>query len=156
MTRRALLLALAVLWPLAGAAPLRALETFESDALAIETAAGERHGFTVELAMTPAQQAQGLMFRRAMPAERGMLFVYASPRRTSMWMKNTFIPLDMLFIAADGRIVKVVERTVPRSLAAISSEEVVLAVLELNAGTASRLGIAPGDRVLHSAFGSEP
>ena len=155
MSRLAPLWALLLL--LAGTpAPAPALERFESDALAIETNAGERYEFLVELAVTPAQQAQGLMFRRSMPAERGMLFVYRPARRASMWMKNTFIPLDILFIAADGRIVKIVERTVPKSLAAISSGETVLAVLELNAGTASRLGIAPGDRVLHGAFGSAP
>lgn len=155
MRRRRFLWALALL--LAAAPGLAvALESFESDEIVIETEAGKRHTFLVELATTPAQQAQGLMFRKSMPAERGMLFIYSPPRRTAMWMMNTFIPLDMLFIAADGRIVKIAERTVPHSRATVSSEEVVLAVLELNAGTASRLGIAPGDRVLYGAFGSEP
>lgn len=150
----ALLLGLAALG--AGMIAAGALETFESEPLAIETADGTRHDFLVEMALTTRQQAQGLMFRRSMPADRGMLFVYRPARRVSMWMKNTFIPLDMLFVAADGRIVKVVERTVPQSLASVSAEEPVLAVIELNAGTASRLGIAPGDRVLHAAFGSAP
>ena len=73
-----------------------------------------------------------------------------------MWMKNTLIPLDMLFIESDGRIAKIVERTVPLSLASIASERPVRAVLELNAGTAARLGIQPGDRVLHPAFDEAP
>ena len=132
------------------------LVTFERDELTIETAAGERHSFDVEMALEPAQQAQGLMYRREMAERAGMLFVVRPARVLSMWMKNTFIPLDMLFIDADGRITKVVERTVPMSLTSISSDRPVNGVLELNAGTASRLTIGPGDRVLHPAFGKAP
>ena len=129
------------------------METFERGSLAIETAAGARHDFQVELAVTPAQQAQGLMHRRSLAADAGMLFLYLRVRPVSMWMKNTFIPLDMLFLAPDGRIVRIVERTVPESLEVISSEVPVAGVLELNGGTAARLRIAIGDRVRHPAFG---
>jgi uncharacterized membrane protein (UPF0127 family) len=96
------------------------------------------------------------MFRRQLAAGSGMLFVYEPAREVGMWMQNTFVPLDMLFIAGDGMIVKVTERTVPLSRRIIPSERPVVGVLELNAGTASRLGIGPGGRVLHPAFGTRP
>ncbi len=144
----ALLLSLA----LAQAAGAQGLVTFETGPLAIETADGARHGFIVELAKTPEQMAQGLMFRRKLARDAGMLFLYRPPRQAAMWMKNTLIPLDMVFIGQDGRIVKLVERTVPHSLKAVASDGPVAAVLELNGGTVSRLGIAPGDRVVHDAL----
>lgn len=151
-----LLAVLAALVPSAAAFAQGGLETFERDRLAVETNRGARHDFDVELAITPQQQQQGLMFRRDMAPDAGMLFVYRPVRRVSMWMRNTVIPLDMLFIAEDGRVVKIVERTVPLSLKTISSDRPVKAVLELNGGTVNRLGLAPGDRVLHSTFGAEP
>ena len=129
------------------------LETFERSALTIELADGTRHEMDVELARTPAQHAQGLMYRRDLAPDAGMLFVYSRDEPRSMWMKNTYIPLDMLFLARDGRVVQIVERAVPHSLATIASKESVAAVLELNGGTVDRLGIAPGDRVLHPALG---
>lgn len=132
------------------------LETFEKDRLEIETEAGERHAFEVELAVTTPQKAQGLMFRQTMPADAGMLFFYDPDRVINMWMRNTFIPLDMLFIAADGAITKIEERTVPQSERTISSDRPVAAVLELNGGTARRLGLVPGDRVLYPRFGTAP
>ena len=128
-------------------------ETFERDSLTIETAGGARHVFQVELAVTPGQQAQGLMHRRRLAADAGMLFIYRAERPISMWMKNTLIPLDMLFLARDGRILRIVERTVPLSLETIESKRAAKGVLEVNAGTAARLGIAVGDRVRHPAFG---
>ena len=127
---------------------------FDSDRITIETAAGGRHVFDVELALTPDQRAQGLMFRHSMAATAGMLFVYERPEQRAMWMKNTLIPLDMLFIDKGGVIVRIQQRTVPFSLQAIASGQPVTAVLELNAGTTSRLSIKPGDRVLHAAFQS--
>ncbi len=132
------------------------LQTFERDEIAIVTADGARHRFQVELALRGEQRAQGLMYRRRLAEDAGMLFIYDKEWPVSMWMKNTLIPLDMLFIAGDGRIVKIVERTVPHSLETISSGRAVAAVLEVNGGTAARLGIRPGDRVLHRAFGSAP
>ncbi len=127
------------------------LVTFPRDRIEIETDGGVR-GFEVEVARTPAQRAQGLMFRDRLAADAGMLFLYPRDQAVSMWMKNTLLPLDMLFIAADGRIVAIVERAVPLSTAAISSGEAVRSVLELNGGASARLGLEPGDRVLHPAF----
>lgn len=130
------------------------VEKFETDRLAIRTGEGEVHAFTVELAKTPAQRSQGLMYRRELARDRGMLFLYPRPGYRSMWMKNTYVPLDMLFIKADGRIVHVERRTVPESLRSISAGERVSAVLELRGGVTARLGIEEGDRVLHEAFGT--
>jgi uncharacterized protein len=121
------------------------------ESLKIETAAGA-HEFKVEMARTPSEQAMGLMYRREMAPNAGMLFIYPAGTRVTMWMKNTLIPLDMLFIGADGRIAHIVERTVPESTELIGSDGPVQAVLELNAGTAGRLGIKVGDRVRHPAF----
>jgi uncharacterized membrane protein (UPF0127 family) len=140
---------------LAQAGPARAqnaLATFERGELEIETGDGTPHLFQIELATAPEQQSQGLMFRRSLAPDAGMLFVYPSDRTITMWMRNTLIPLDMVFIAADGRIVKVAQRTVPMSLATISSGGPARAVLEVNGGTAARLGLKPGDQVVHPAF----
>lgn len=131
------------------------LASFGSGQLTIRSGA-ESHRFSVEIAQTQRQHMQGLMFRRRMEAEAGMLFVYSRDEPTAMWMKNTLIPLDMLFIDRDGVIRKIAERTVPMSEAVISSGGPVVAVLELNAGTASRLGIKLGDRVVSPALGTAP
>ena len=131
------------------------LTSFGTGQLTIKSGA-KSHRFSVEIAQTQRQHTQGLMFRRKMAAEAGMLFVYRRDEPTAMWMKNTFIPLDMLFIGSDGVIEKIAERTVPMSEAVISSGGQVVAVLELNAGTASRLGIKPGDRVVSTALGNAP
>ncbi len=130
------------------------LQSFERDTLSIETGGGERHRFEVELARTDAQHAQGLMYRRGLAEDGGMLFLYRAAGTVSMWMKNTTIPLDMMFIAPDGRIVDIAERTVPYSLETVSSRYAASAVLEVNGGTVARLGIQAGDRVRHRAFGS--
>ncbi len=124
--------------------------------LAIVTAGGARHDFRIELAVTPEQRAQGLMHREALAPDAGMLFVYARPQEVSMWMKNTLISLDMLFISAEGAVLRIAERTEPLSLASISSGSPAKGVLEVPAGTAARLGLRPGDRILHPAFGSRP
>lgn len=126
-------------------------QTYDVELLQIESG-GVRHEFTVEIALTPAQQTQGLMFRQTMRRDAGMLFLYKQARYANMWMRNTILPLDMLFIETTGRISRIVKRTVPQSLETISSRGPVLAVLELNAGTVERFGISVGDRVLHSAF----
>jgi uncharacterized membrane protein (UPF0127 family) len=123
------------------------LSNFETDDLTIVTDSG-RHEFHVELALTSEQRSQGLMYRREMAKDAGMLFDFGPHAgRASMWMKNTFIPLDMIFIRADGEVESIAERTTPHSLEAISSRRPVRYVLELVGGTASRLGIEPGDRV---------
>lgn len=140
---RALLLLLFATAPALAAGP--------REELAIVTANG-RHVFRVEIADDPDERAQGLMFRKSLPADAGMLFLSGRNEVQSFWMKNTEIPLDMLFIAQDGRIVDMHERAVPFSLETISSKVPVWAVLELPGGSAARLGIKPGDRVEHRAF----
>ena len=150
----ALILALAVLTAVAPSSAQIKLQRFERDVLSIETADGQRHRLEVELALTGEQHAQGLMFRRSLAEDAGMLFLYSGAGVLSMWMKNTPVPLDMIFIAPDGRIVDIAERTVPYSLETVSSRFAASAVLEVNGGTVARLGIRPGDRVLHRAFGS--
>jgi uncharacterized protein len=115
-------------------------------------AATSGHVFRVWLADTPERQSQGLMFVRDLPADEGMLFVNPSLRPMSMWMKNTFIPLDMLFIDARGRVLRIFERTVPQSLEALGHDAPVKAVLELRGGEAQRRGLKVGDRVEHSVF----
>ena len=132
------------------------LQTFEKDRIRLALQNGEEHEFQVELAVTWEQKAQGLMYRQAMPEDHGMLFLYESEGPRSMWMKNTYIPLDILFIGRDGRIVFIAERTVPLSLSTISSKGPAKAVLELNGGTVAKLGIRPGDRLLYSAFDTAP
>jgi uncharacterized membrane protein (UPF0127 family) len=132
------------------------LQKFATDRLSIETADGRILDFEVELALTAEQRAQGLMFRRDLPDMGGMLFVYDKDWDISMWMKNTVIPLDMLFIKRDGRIVAIAERAVPFSLETISSGQPASGVLEINGGAAARLGIHPGDRVRHSALTGAP
>lgn len=112
----------------------------------ITTASGE-HTFTVERAETPQHQARGLMHRRHMKADHGMLFTWPNERNASMWMSNTVIPLDMIFIKKDGRVHRVHANTVPFSETIIEAGALVLRVLELNAGTAARIGLKPGDKV---------
>ncbi len=104
------------------------------------TAGGQAHRFNVEVARTDAEQDRGLMFRTSLPADGGMLFPFEKPRIGSFWMKNTLIPLDMIFIRADGSIDRIAENTIPESLEPVVSGGEVSAVLELAGGTAARLG----------------
>ena len=129
------------------------LQQFQTSELTIISATGP-HRFKVELAETPAQMTQGLMFRTSLPPDAGMLFDYKQPTVATMWMRNTLIPLDMLFVDAQGHIVNIHERAVPQSLDIIAATAPVRAVIELNGGTASRLGIEPGDQVVHPIFGN--
>ena len=129
------------------------LATFDKSSLTIDTKTGPQH-FIVELALNPAQQMQGLMYRRTMAPDAGMLFDFRDTAIRSFWMKNTVIPLDMLFITANGEIADIHERAVPQSEATIVSSAPVRAVLELNGGTVARLGIHIGDFVLHPIFGN--
>ena len=108
--------------------------------------------FRVEIAADPASQERGLMFRKSMALNAGMLFDFHTPQMTNFWMKNTILPLDMLFVRADGTIASISEDAVPYSLDVISSDEPVRAVIELNAGRAYYMGIEPGDRVHASIF----
>ena len=114
--------------------------------LTIHSANGA-HRFTVEVARTAEQQSTGLMFRRSLPANRGMIFPYDPPVPASFWMKNTLIPLDMIFIRADGRIARIAANTVPESLDPGPAGEPVAAVLEIRGGRSAELGLRAGDRV---------
>lgn len=127
---------------------------FDTETLRIETSSGS-HEFTVQLAKTPEQRGQGLMFRTEMPVDHGMLFDFAPPRVAMMWMRNTYLPLDMLFIRSDGTISSIAEHTEPLSDTVIRSKEPVAGVLELNAGTTRLLGIEAGDKVVHRWFEAE-
>ena len=116
-------------------------EKFDSQPLTIVTKDGKSHTFTVELAVTPRQREQGLMNRREMADDHGMLFAFGETRQVYMWMKNTYIPLDMLFIGKDGKIRTIRQNAEPLSEAIIDSGGPIDYVLELNGGTAKRLGI---------------
>jgi uncharacterized membrane protein (UPF0127 family) len=135
-----------------GAAP--ASISFEESPLTI-AAADDRFEFHVEMAVSPAQRNQGLMFRESLDEDRGMLFDFGQPQRATMWMRNTYVPLDMLFIDMNGRITQIAADTQPLSDAVIASREPVRAVLELRGGVSAKLGIKPGDRVIHPLF-TEP
>lgn len=128
------------------AAPAAGLEP-----LTIVSASG-RHEFQVEVMRTPEQRARGLMHRQFMPADRGMLFDFKRTEPVAMWMQNTYISLDMLFIRADGTVARIAERTEPLSTRTIPSGEPVLSVLEINGGVAEKLGIKAGDKVEHALF----
>ena len=128
------------------AAPTLAQQTLE-----IVTARGV-HTFAVELADNDEARGRGLMFRRELPEGTGMLFDFKRDLNVTMWMKNTYIPLDMIFIRSDGRIHRIAENTVPESEQIIAAGTSVRAVLEVIGGTARKLGIRPGDRVAHPIF----
>jgi uncharacterized protein len=123
--------------------------------LSIDTSSGPR-AFRVEIADDPAEMSKGLMFRQTMPADQGMLFIHEKDGERLMWMKNTYLALDMLFITADGRISHIAERTQPFSETTIASNGPVRAVLELNGGAAAAAGIKVGDVVRHKAFSNAP
>ena len=111
------------------------------------------HVFSVEMATTEDEKQTGLMWRKELPDGKGMLFDFSPEQQISMWMKNTYIPLDMIFISADGRILRIAENTEPLSTRIISSGGLAKGVLEVIAGTAQKYGIQPGDRVAHPLFG---
>ena len=110
------------------------------------------HIFSVEMATTDDEKQKGLMYRRELADGKGMLFDFSPEQQISMWMKNTYISLDMIFIRADGRVLRIAENTEPESTAIISSGGLARGVLEVPAGTAQKYGIAPGDRVSHPLF----
>ncbi|MCL6739753.1 DUF192 domain-containing protein [Sphingomonas sp. RB56-2] len=111
------------------------------------TSGGAKHRFTVEVASTGEQQAMGLMYRNRLDPDRGMIFPFDTVRQASFWMKNTLIPLDLIFIRPDGRIANIEANAVPLSLQPIYSDGEVTAVLEVAGGRAAELGVRPGDKV---------
>ena len=149
--RRAVLLALAAFGLsacLAATAPAAPPSFDDLPEVRVEVVSGEnKHVFRAWVADTPASRSRGLMYVRELPADRGMLFLYDFPQFASFWMKNTYIPLDLLFISPDGRIANIVENAAPLSLDLLESVAPVTAVLEVAGGTAARLGIQSGDQV---------
>ena len=121
------------------------------ESLWLATAAGERE-ISVEIAATPEDMAMGLMMRTSLPEGEGMLFPSPAPREAAMWMRNTYIPLDMVFIRADGVVHRIEAMTEPFSETIIPSGGPVLAVLEIAGGAAGRIGLKPGDKVRHRLF----
>lgn len=111
--------------------------------------------FGVELADDNQERARGLMFRETMPLSAGMLFVYDRPQRASFWMKNTYIPLDMIFLNRQGVVTRIHENAKPRDLTPIDGGDGVFAVLEINGGLSKRIGFAVGDQMRHPAFGKD-
>ena len=122
-----------------------------TEPLEIVTASG-RHSFAIEVMRTDEERARGLMFRRFMPADRGMLFDFKTEQPVMMWMKNTYIPLDMIFISRSGAVTHIAANTEPLSERTISSGPPAFAVLEVNAGVAAKIGVKPGDRLVHGLF----
>jgi len=144
-----LLLVLASVGTTAGARDaLLPLSMFPRERVAVETRSARRHLFEAWRADTPETRAQGLMFVKDLRPEQAMIFTYAPAQRAGMWMKNTLIPLDMLFVDEAGCVVKVHERARPGSLETIAADTPVVLVVELAGGTARTLGIGPGDRVV--------
>lgn len=125
----------------------RSAAGLEQVPLTIASSGGQKHRFTVEVARTSEEQAQGLMNRPTLAPDQGMIFPMDPPRPASFWMKNTLIPLDILFVRADGTISNIAENTVPLSLDPVVSTEPVAAVLELAGGRSAELGIKAGDKV---------
>jgi uncharacterized protein len=154
MTRRLAMIAALVAAALFGAlhvAPAVPAAAAEFGTLEIVSKSGV-HVFAVELAVTDEERARGLMFRRELPEGKGMLFDFKRDQDVSMWMENTYVSLDMIFIRADGRIARIAENTEPLSRKIISSGGPVRGVLEVVAGTARKLGLAAGDKVAHPMF----
>lgn len=133
--------------PNAGHAP-----QFEHAVLSIQRADGKLFSYTVEVAQTLEQELYGLMFRKYLAPDTGMIFIYTPDQTVSMWMKNTFIPLDMLFVRGDGSIATIAANAQPHDLTPIDSGEPVRAVIEINAGEAAQHGFTTGDKVLFPAF----
>ena len=144
-----------ILWILLAAAPtvVPSGQAAKLDRVIVETAKTERV-FQVEVVREERERNRGLMFRQSLPDNGGMLFDYNPPQEVAFWMKNTYIPLDIIFIDATGRIIRIAENTTPLSLEQIPSGGVARAVLEIKGGQSAKLGIKAGDRVRHALFGA--
>jgi len=145
-----------LLWTAATAAPSsdeqQLDKAFSRSTLKIATPDAQLHKIDVWIADNDARRQRGLMFVEHLADDAGMLFIYPQPQPISMWMKNTHLSLDMLFVSANGRVDSIAENTKPMTTDTISSKSNVLAVIELKAGTAARLKIRPGAQVIHPAF----
>jgi uncharacterized membrane protein (UPF0127 family) len=139
--------------PAATAVTVKDLDrAFHLSSLQIATPDAKLHHFNSWIADDDQRRQRGLMFVRQLRPDDSMLFIYPQPMSVAMWMKNTYVPLDMLFVAPGGKVIKVVQNTEPLSLKTIESGGIVLGVVELPAGTAARLKIAPGAQVIHAGF----
>jgi uncharacterized protein len=127
------------------------VHALEKKPLAIITASGS-HKVTVEVTSSKEEQTTGLMFRRSIGPDDGMIFLYPQDQEITMWMKNTYIPLDMIFVKSDGTVLRIEENTEPLSERIISSEGNARAVIEMKGGSAARFGIKPGDKIDYPAF----
>ena len=141
-----------ILWPSSNAQLRSPLYLLERETLVVRTTDGLAAQFKVVTVTTQADQAQGLMYVRHLPLDQGMVFSYPRNQVLSMWMKNTYMPLDMWFVDAQGQIQKVVTHTVPQSLDSIKSDSPVRAVVEVNAGLSSLLGVTAGAIISHRVF----
>ena len=121
----------------------------------VTTATG-KHTFTLEIAKTNEERAKGLMFRKSMPQDHGMLFIFHDARPISMWMKNTLISLDMIFVSGEGMVTSIIQHTTPLSEEIITSDQPAQGVIEVNAGVAQKIGLAPGDKIHHPLFPIRP
>ncbi len=146
---RTILLVVATVWFAMPVASAQDIAKLEPVSIITEQSANL---FIAEIADTPDLRARGLMFRHVLPGDRAMVFDFENPRPASMWMKNTYISLDMLFVREDGTIAAIAENTEPLSLQTISVNEPIKGVIELAAGTAKKLGIQRGDKVYHRIF----
>ena len=144
--------ALLCLWGVSCAMRDRGQKILPRETLTIINAKGAPSVFIVELAMTPAEQEEGLMDRRSLASNAGMLFVFPKPQVADFWMKNTLLPLDMIFIRKTGIVDSIAENAAPYSVANIFSAGPVIATLEVPAGSAARLDLQPSDRVIASQF----
>jgi uncharacterized membrane protein (UPF0127 family) len=151
LLRARLWIALAVVVGFCAFSGLGAARAASFQTLEIATKSGVQV-FSVEIATTEEEKTTGLMYRKQLADGKGMLFDFSPEQEVSMWMKNTYIPLDMIFIRADGRILRIAENTEPLSTKIIPSGGLAKGVLEVIAGTAQKYGIAPGDRVAHPLF----
>ena len=161
MFARRLVLGLVLCLAAACGSPSQGAQTDPQSGLPVETLqitnhAGQTQSFRVEIADNDASRERGLMFRKQLAPNAGMLFDFKSEQNVSFWMKNTLIPLDLLFIDKDGYIINLAAQATPLSEANIPSGGPVLGVLEINGGRAAELGIEPGDRVKERIFGNGP
>ena len=154
--KRLLFIALLFLLPLSASAQTAKDDVVDFGTpvpLSVESESGT-HEFLVERAVTLDQQARGMMFRETMGADTGMIFEFEEPKVATIWMKNTSIPLDIIFVRSNGRILKIEHMAQPYKLRSASSEAVIAAVLELQGGRSRDLGILPGDLIKHDFFGT--